>query len=545
MKKFFNKIEGSGLFMFLLVALLAVFGIADAGVVTADVVNPAGGGAVEVGAGSDVSRTMSDEESVNLILDQIDKKVTKIRPYDVVLDTIARNIKDVKKSTGQVVRHYAIDTIDTTATVTNAVTAGDAQVELKTTNKDIFASEQTINVNGVSGYLADGVTPDPENDLQLYVVGKASSGNPLVVTYNGTGTGNTLIPAIAVDTVLTRFGRAAAESQISTDAYSGVPTDFEQFLQKFIAQVEVTDIFKKADKEVEWNFSDAEEEAIFDMKRTQNFSLWKGVKGRKKVKNAHVTKAEDVFWTGGIWNQAGKDFSFDGVITAAKMTDLMRTAFTGTNSGKRKLFIVGSGLLTDLENLYLQGSSGGYTANVSVGERKAAYGIEFTEYISKFGVLLVTHDQSLDDLGMNNSGFILDPDFLRKWTMGWRVTNFDLRKSAISDSDARGLMEICGLVLKNPKAHVRVEKGTVPVAVTSVALNKSTTTIVGTASETLTATISPADATETGLIWSSGTPAVATVDQTGKVTGVTAGTSVITVTTVDGGKTATCTVTVS
>ena len=176
-----------------------------------------------------------------------------------------------------------------------------------------------------------------------------------------------------------------------------------------------------------------------------------------------LLKAEDVFWTGGIWNQAGKDYSFDGEVTATKMTNLMKTAFTGTNSGKRKLLIVGSTLLTDLENLYLQGASNGFVANVSVGDRKAAYGIEFTEYISKFGVLLVCHDQSLDDLGMEDSGFILDPDFLRKWTMGWRVTNFDLRKSAQSDSDARGLMEICGLVLKNPKAHVRIIKGEVPV----------------------------------------------------------------------------------
>ena len=451
----FRKIEESGLLMFALVALLAVFGIADAGVMAADVVNPAGGGAVRVGEGT--SRTNTDTDSPTLILDQIDKKVAKIRPYDVVLDTIARSIKSTSSSTGQVVRHYAIDTIDTTATVSTAVVAKTKQIELKTSNTSIFASEQTINVNGVPGFKADGTTVDTEHDLQLYVIGKDSSNNPIVVTYNGGGVGRDEMPAIPVDTVLTRFGRAAAESQISTDAYSGVPTDFEQFLQKFIAQVEITDIFKKADKEVDWTFTDIEEEAIFDMKRTQNFSFWKGVKGRKKVKNAHTTKAEDVFWTEGLWTQAGKDFSFEGEITSTKMTDLMKTAFTGTNSGKRKLLIVGSSLLADMENLYVS-ANGGYTANVQVGSRKQAFGLEFTEYISKFGVLMVTHDQSLDDLGMSNNGFILDPDFLRKWTMGWRVTNFDLRKSAQSDSDARGLMEICGLVLKNPKAHVRITK---------------------------------------------------------------------------------------
>jgi hypothetical protein len=57
---------------------------------------------------------------------------------------------------------------------------------------------------------------------------------------------------------------------------------------------------------------------------------------------------------------------------------------------------------------------------------------------------------------MSDKAFILDPDFLRKWTMGWRTQQFDLRKSAQSDADGRMLMEICGLVLKNPKAHSRV-----------------------------------------------------------------------------------------
>ena len=58
-------------------------------------------------------------------------------------------------------------------------------------------------------------------------------------------------------------------------------------------------------------------------------------------------------------------------------------------------------------------------------------------------------------MGMADKFFILDADFLRKWTMGWRVNNFDFRKSGQSDADGRGLMEICGLVLKNPKAHSR------------------------------------------------------------------------------------------
>lgn len=83
-----------------------------------------------------------------------------------------------------------------------------------------------------------------------------------------------------------------------------------------------------------------------------------------------------------------------------------------------------------------------------------------------------------------------------------------------------------------------------PVAVTGVSLNKNATTIAIGANETLTATITPANADNQAVTWSSNNTAVATVNQTGKVTGVSAGTATITVTTQDGNKTATCTVTV-
>ena len=72
MKKMFRKFEESGLMMVLLVALLAVFGMADAGVMAADVVNPAGGGAVRTD--SETSRTNVETDSPRLILDEIDKK---------------------------------------------------------------------------------------------------------------------------------------------------------------------------------------------------------------------------------------------------------------------------------------------------------------------------------------------------------------------------------------------------------------------------------------------------------------------------------------
>lgn len=91
--------------------------------------------------------------------------------------------------------------------------------------------------------------------------------------------------------------------------------------------------------------------------------------------------------------------------------------------------------------------------------------------------------------------------------------------------------------------------GTLPVSipgipVTAVSLDKTTLSFdaIG-KSEKLTATVEPDDATNKNVTWSSSNPSVATVDN-GVVTAVGEGTAVITVTTEDGGKTATCTVTV-
>jgi uncharacterized protein YjdB len=79
---------------------------------------------------------------------------------------------------------------------------------------------------------------------------------------------------------------------------------------------------------------------------------------------------------------------------------------------------------------------------------------------------------------------------------------------------------------------------------TGVRLNRTTLDINTGQSSRLTATVSPSNATLNGVGWFSSDPSVATVDASGNVRGVSAGTAVITAVT-DGGLTVTCTVTVS
>ncbi len=83
------------------------------------------------------------------------------------------------------------------------------------------------------------------------------------------------------------------------------------------------------------------------------------------------------------------------------------------------------------------------------------------------------------------------------------------------------------------------------VSVTGVTLDKTTATLDINQTLTLVATVAPENATNKAVTWASDNTGVATVDANGKVTAVAAGTANITVTTADGGKTATCAVTVN
>ena len=123
----------------------------------------------------------------------------------------------------------------------------------------------------------------------------------------------------------------------------------------------------------------------------------------------------------------------------------------------------------------------------------------------------------------------------------WKSSN-----ATIATVDASG--KVTGLAKGTVTITVTTEDGaktatckvTVTIPVTGVTLNKTSTTIAVEVIEELTATVAPANATNQKVTWKSSDPAVARVNSNGKVLGVSVGEATITVTTEDGGKTATC-----
>ena len=105
--------------------------------------------------------------------------------------------------------------------------------------------------------------------------------------------------------------------------------------------------------------------------------------------------------------------------------------------------------------------------------------------------------------------------------------------TATVTATAEGKSGICAVTVKAKAVNV-----------TEVTLDKTELTLTEGETETLTATVKPDNADNRKVTWSSDKTEVATVDGDGNVTAVKPGEAVVTVTTEDGGKTATCKVTV-
>ena len=104
------------------------------------------------------------------------------------------------------------------------------------------------------------------------------------------------------------------------------------------------------------------------------------------------------------------------------------------------------------------------------------------------------------------------------------------------------VLAICFTACKKDKEGPEIPT---PVAVTGVTLNYEELTLVSGDTITLIATVKPDDADNKSVIWTSGNPEVATVNDNGFVTALSEGIATIVVTAVDGNISANCKVKVS
>lgn len=388
----------------------------------------------------------SKEASPELLRNEVDSRIVKIRPMATPIDQISRHAGS-RPCGSMTVEYYSVDTKAIEATLTSEPTPitswGKNQgALLNTDNNSIFEPTETIMVPDEGAINQNG---DVET-LVLYVVSKDNNGISVLAVNNYEGRYSS-VPSLKKGTKLIRMGRAAAELDVQTPQFEALPQKKSNNCQIFKAQVEQSTLHKIANKEVGWSFSDQEEAAITDMRRgmEKNFLFGSCTTITDPVKNT------DILLTGGIWHQAGKEVQYTrGELDLNRLIEISREAFTGNGGSSKKLLIGGTMLIEELNKLE-------HTKMIGATETMTHWGLDFTEIVTKFGRLYVLASEIFDQCGHAYDGLILDPEYLTKYShVPFKTERLDLRTSGQRNTEAIVITEASCLVLRYPQAHVRI-----------------------------------------------------------------------------------------
>ena len=378
-----------------------------------------------------VSKSLSPE----LLHNNIDSRVVKIRPAATPLDQISR-FAGARKCSSMQVEFYSARMKDPSSEVTEAVAEqkriqqGNV-VNIKVKTASIFSPSETIVIPAVTagGKAVVGYINEIEGTtLKLIPVG--------TYPYD--------LPAIAVGAKVVRMGRAAGELDVQTSIHTTLPNKDFNLCQIFKTQIEESFYHRLADKEVGWTFNDQEEMAIMDMRLGIERSYLFGIRQRLRRPDG-----EEVLLAGGIWNQAKGEFGYSAM-TGETLNAMMRKAFTNAGGSKRKVLLAGSGLIEKLSNLEHQ-------RVVLSSETTTHWGIDFQTIVSKFGTLYVVLSEVFDMCGMPDAGMVIDPEYLTKYVhVPLSAERISFRKQGVRNTEAVVLTEASCLVLRYPDAHMRI-----------------------------------------------------------------------------------------
>ncbi|MCM1448751.1 MAG: DUF5309 domain-containing protein [Clostridiales bacterium] len=377
-----------------------------------------------------------------LLRSEIDSRIVKIRPMSTPIDQISRHAT-TRRAGSMTVEYYAVDSKPFTATLESPILdlgpdeSGNIATTLTVSNEALFAKNETIMIAGQTTSSGLPVTA---------FIASVEPGK-LHVYFTCTGKdGNVEVPSISIGATIVRMGRAAGELDMQTEQFQAIPRKDKNYCQIFKTQVEQSTIVKMSNKEVGWTFSDQEEAAIIDMRQGMERNFLFGNRMRLELPGG-----DDVLLTGGIWNQAGKEFELaKGELTESVMINMCREAFTKSNGSSRKLLVGGSGFIEALNNLSAQRVLG-------AADKMTRWGLDFTSFVSKFGTLYVLMSEVFDQCGHADDALIIDPEYITKYShIPFNTEKLNLRASGVRNTDAIVITEASCLVLRYPDAHMRI-----------------------------------------------------------------------------------------
>ncbi len=377
-----------------------------------------------------------------LLRNAIDRRIVKIRPMSTPVDQISR-MMGARHASSMEVEYYSVDTKLTESTLkadcdlSEATDRGNGtmSVTMRVEHPAIFEPSETVLIPDCpsAGEHTVGYVLSPHAAAGSIDVAVVGEGEPFGLVSSGSR--------------IIRMGRAAAELDVQTAQFQALPTKGSNRCQIFKMQVEQSTLQKLADKEVGWTLSDQEEVAIIDMRlgMEKNFLFGRGAKIYDSA------KADYIYLTQGIWNQTDNSMKVNlATLSHKDLIDICAATFTGNNGSHSKILLAGTDFVSAVSKLDIN-------RTLDVRDAKVRWGLEVREIVSNFGRLYLIHSEVFDQCGHSKDAFILDPDYISKYThIPFHAEKLDLRSAGTRNTDAVVLTEASCLVLRHPKAHMKI-----------------------------------------------------------------------------------------
>ena len=479
MKKFLNFCKEHPLLvlMYLLsVVMLFVDESASAGTMFAGVAVATGGGSLKPSNGIAGLATQGNGEATtvsnmsemgDLIEPDIDDQIIGIASDENVIDTIKRRIKRQVPVKAFEVDHYMIDDKRAKAYTNEeykGIKATRAEIPFSTTaDRKLFQEYYTAICKGVNGYDSTGQVELAGVDLMLFFVGKNSTTEaPIAMAVNGPKVNASddycVIPTIPAGTEVILLSSAAYETQKFIAPNTITPVPERMYLQKQLCNSIVSDYFAAQKKRIEFSENQIAEAVLRQFRLESCRTAWVGQPGKFKVQAMDNAMGYqwDYFSKGIRW-QFKRQYDLSSKITLGDLINLSMVKFTGFNTTKKAIWLLGKQLLNDIQQIDL-------TLHKNINfEGDTVFGIECSKIHTVFGDIALVHDPTLDFLGYSNSGGIIDEEGLVRYYM----KNEDNKTEDVDGEEAKReiVMTIDCLCLKG-YSHIWVngasEESTIP-----------------------------------------------------------------------------------
>lgn len=419
------------------------------------------------------SEGVAREKSEGLLLEKYARQIVKMgfggSPLNAIVRSVAAKVTkamrygyfsiDLRQNKGKMVGSYKIANAD------EARGVGGATTEISVVNAKLFDETDVIQFRGVTGWaeLKGGVMKELEGMCLNALVRKVdTTANKLTVQFiNGYyKASDPKITEIPDGCDIYILGHAAAELDAATVPYTAMPTSNEQYMQKFMVQTVVGNIYNESEKNADFDKEDIDEMAL------QQFLM--------DVEKAYIFGAKGYLWdastrqytytTSGLIEQMIENGSpvihvYRDNWDDKKLLETFGEVFIGNSGSNTRYLFTGNTFSTSM--FTLDGII--KYQNVNDTERRFEYDWRKIRVMS-YTLLNMAHPL-LDYMDRSNIALVLDKQYIERHVFrSLEETEVELKKAGLLDAKSTVLCEISSLVLKYAKCHAMIilEEGSDP-----------------------------------------------------------------------------------